>query len=175
MAFSSEGDDRTEHDELQRTAYHEAGHCVIAVLCGAVAQHASIAPEEDNFYGRVDIQWPDRRSLDDELSVILAGPVAEMIYRAEPLHPGLVAEWSLDWQQAWRLVRPKAADDAQCLAMLEQRTAKLHRAMSTDRVWAAVAAVQDLLAAHEDIEHEQIEDEVRVWVHDAHWGRISRD
>ena len=103
MAFSSEGDDRTEHDELQRTAYHEAGHCVMAVLCGAVAQHASIAPEEDNFYGRVDIQWPDRRSLDDELSVILAGPVAEMIYRAEPLHPGLVAEWSLDWQQAWRL------------------------------------------------------------------------
>ena len=31
----------------------------------------------------------------------LAGPVAEMIYRGEPLHPALVAEWRHDWGQAW--------------------------------------------------------------------------
>ena len=41
---------------------------------------------------------------------------------------------------------------------------KLHQSMSGNRVWAAVAAVQDLLMAHEDIEHVQIEYEVKAWL-----------
>ena len=161
-------DDRSEEcsddEEMVRTAYHEAGHCVIAVLCGAYANHASIAPEEDHFYGKVDIQWPGRRPLENELSVILAGPVAEMIFRSEPLHPGFVPEWSLDWNQAWMLARPRHTSDAKCLEVLEQLIAKLHRRISNERVWSAIAAVQDLLMAHEDIDHEQIEYEVRAWV-----------
>jgi len=167
---SSDNDDRfgsdecSEEEKMVRTAYHEAGHCVMAVLCGALASHASVSPEEDGFYGKVDIQWPGRRPLVNELSVILAGPVAEMIYRCEPLHPGFVPEWSLDWQQAWTLSRPRHSSDTKCLESLEQLIAKLHRNMSDDRVWAAVAAVQDLLMAHEDIEHEQIEYEVKAWL-----------
>jgi len=157
-------DDCDDEEELARTAYHEAGHCVMAVLCGARACHASVSPEEDNFFGKVDIQWPSKRTLANELSVILAGPVAEMIYRGEPLHPGFVPEWSLDWQQAWSLARPQALSDVKCLEMMEQLIAKLHRSLANDRVWAAIAAVQDLLMAHEDIEHEQIEYEVRAWV-----------
>lgn len=156
--------DCSEDEELARTAYHEAGHCVMAVLCGARACHASVAPEEDNFFGRVDIQWSGPRKRNDEIAVILAGPVAEMIYRGEPLHPGFVPEWCLDWQQAWAIARPRSASDIKCLEMLEQLVSKLHRTMSEDRLWAAVAAVQDLLSAHEDIEHEQIEYEVRSWM-----------
>lgn len=158
------GDDCSDDEEMVRTAYHEAGHCVMAVICGAHAHHASIATEEDNFFGKVDIQWPGRRPLENELSVILAGPVAEMIYRSEPLHPGFVPEWSLDWQQAWMLARPRHGSDVKCLAVLENLIAKLHRTMSDDRIWAAIAAVQDLLMAHDDVDHEQIEYEVRAWV-----------
>lgn len=159
-----DSDDCSDDEELARTAYHEAGHCVMAVLCGARACHASVSPEEDSFFGKVDIQWPGPRRLADELSVMLAGPVAEMIYRSEPLHPGFVPEWNLDWQQAWTLARPRATSDVKCLEMIEQLIAKLHRSMSDDRVWSAIAAVQDLLMAHDDIEHEQIEYEVRAWV-----------
>ena len=153
-----------DEEEFARTAYHEAGHCVMAILCGAMAHQASVSPEEDRFYGKVDIVWKGRRSLLDELSVVLAGPVAEMIYRGEPLHPGFVPEWCLDWQQAWALARPRSGSDVKCLAMLEQLVDKLYRSLSDDRVWAAIAAVQDLLVAHEDIEHEQIEYEVRAWL-----------
>ena len=154
----------SDDDEMARTAYHEAGHCVMAVLCGAHASHASVCPEEDGFFGKVDIQWPGPRPLVNELSVILAGPVAEMIYRGEPLHPGFVPEWTLDWQQAWTLARPRQSSDVKCLEVLEQLVARLHRDMSDERFWAAVAAVQDLLMAYEDIGHEQIEYEVRVWL-----------
>jgi hypothetical protein len=136
----------------------------MAVLCGARTSRASIAPEESHLHGQVDIEWPSRRSLSDELAVILSGPIAEMIYRSEPMHPGLVAEWSQDWMQAWSLARPHAATDTRCLEMLEQIVARLHRTLSQDQYWAAISAVQDLLLAHEEIGHEVIVYEVNAWL-----------
>ena len=168
---------RHDDDEDQlRTAYHEAGHCVMAVICGAKASIASIAPEEEHLHGHVEIHWSAGSSIADQLAVVLAGPVAEMIYRSEPLHPGLVPEWSEDWKQAWTLARSSSGarsssvarssseSDVRCLAMLEQIVAKLYHTLSQDRYWAAVAAVQDLLLAHEEIDQDQIEYEVKAWL-----------
>jgi hypothetical protein len=133
-------------------------------MCGAQASRASINPEQEGLFGQVEIYWPRRPSLVNELSVILAGPVAEMIYRSEPLHPGLVPEWSEDWKQAWATARRQSKTDLICLRSLEQTVASLYRTLSEDRFWSAIAAVQDLLMAHEEIEHEQIEYEVNVWL-----------
>lgn len=153
-----------EDEEEIRTAYHEAGHCVLAVLHGAIASKASIACEEPHYHGKVSIVWRNDSPLVDRLIVALAGPVAEMIYRSEPLHPGFIREWAEDWKMAWSLARPHATSDIVCLKMLEQLVAGLYRSLSEDRVWAAIAAVQDLLMAHEEIEHEQIAYEVRAWL-----------
>ncbi len=62
-------------DELEKTTYHEAGHCVMAVLCGAKIERATVAPEEDGFHGLVDIYWPQKAKVEDRISVALAGPV----------------------------------------------------------------------------------------------------
>ena len=153
-----------DEEEQFRTAYHEAGHCVMAIICGAKASIASIAPEEDHLHGHVEICWSAGSSIADQLAVVLAGPVAEMIYRSEPLHPGFVPEWSEDWKQAWTLARSSSGSDVRCLAMLEQIVARLYHTLSQDRYWAAVAAVQDLLLAHEEIDHDQIEYEVKAWL-----------
>ncbi len=151
-------------DELDKTTYHEAGHCVMAVLCGALVKRATIAPEVDGFHGMVEIHWAKRASAADQLSVALAGPVAEMIYTGEPYHPGLIPEWAHDWKQAWRICRPKTPSDRECLKLLEQSVAKLYQQFSRDPLWAATAAVSDLLAAHDEIEHEDIAYEVHHWV-----------
>jgi len=162
--------DDDDEEEQCRTAYHEAGHCVMAIICGAKASIASIAPEEEHLHGHVEIRWSAGSSIADQLAVVLAGPVAEMIYRSEPLHPGLVPEWSEDWKEAWALARSSSGarssyrSDVRCLAMLEQIVAKLYQTFSQDRYWAAVAAVQDLLLAHEEIDHDQIEYEVKAWL-----------
>lgn len=159
-----------EEEEQLRTAYHEAGHCVMAIICGAKASIASIAPDEEHLHGHVEIRWSAGSSIADQLAVVLAGPVAEMIYRSEPLHPGLVPEWSEDWKQAWTLARSSSGassnsgSDVRCLAMLEQIVATLYHTLSQVRYWAAVAAVQDLLLAHEEIDHDQIEYEVKAWL-----------
>jgi hypothetical protein len=151
-------------DDLELTTYHEAGHSVMAVLCGALVERATIAPEVDGFHGMVEIAWPRRASIADQLAVTLAGPVAEMIYSGEPFHPGLVPEWAHDWKLAWRLCRPNTPNNHACLKLLERSVAKIYQQFSTDSWWAATAAVSDLLAAHDEIEHEDIAYEVHYWV-----------
>jgi len=151
-------------DDHARTIYHEAGHCVMAVVCGAQIDRATVAPEEDGFHGLVDIQWPPRCKLADQIAVALAGPVAEMIYLSEPYHPGFVPEWAQDWKQAWRLARQTTRSDRDCLQLLEKMVAKLYRVFRQDRWWAAVAAVSDLLDTHEEINHDEIAYEVENWL-----------
>jgi hypothetical protein len=151
-------------DDSDKTVYHEAGHCVMAVLCGATVERATIAPEEDGFHGLVEIRWPRRAEVTDLVSVALAGPVAEMVYSGEPYHPGLVPEWAHDWKQAWRICRPQSKSDIDCLRRLERTVSKLHQTFSTESWWAATAAVSDLLAAHDEIEHEDIVYEVDNWI-----------
>jgi hypothetical protein len=163
MSIFDESDDDLE-EELLRTAYHEAGHCVLAVYYGAHASRASIIPEDDSLHGEVEIRWPRKADPAKQLSSILAGPVAEMIYRSEPLHPGLVSEWRHDWEQAWQIARPNTLNDQRCVELLERMTKIVYENLSQDRFWAAVSAVQDLLMAHEEIEHEQIMHEVHVWL-----------
>jgi ATP-dependent Zn protease len=163
MLNCDDSDDDLE-EERSRTAYHEAGHCVVAVHYGAYASRASIAPEDDTLHGEVEIRWPSHTDPAKILSSILAGPVAEMIYRSEPLHPGLVSEWSQDWKQAWQIARRRTRNDQRCVEMLERMTRIVYENLSQDPFWSAVAAVQDLLMAHDEIEHEQILYEVRVWL-----------
>lgn len=155
--------DSAPEDE-EWTNYHEAGHCVMAVVCGAIVERATIAPEQDGFHGIVDIHWPRDAKSVDMLSVALAGPVAEMIYRGEPYHPGAVPEWAHDWQQAWRLCRALVRSDSDCMKFLENLTRKLHRQFTDDRWWGAISAVRDLLDAHDELEHEDIEYEVQNWI-----------
>ena len=153
-----------DEEQVERTTYHEAGHCVMAILCGAKVERATIDPEEDGFHGLVDIHWPAGASARDVLLVTLAGPVAEMVYTQEPYHPGLVPEWAHDWKQAWRIARPKSPSDIECLRLLEKKVARLHKLFTLDSWWAAIAAVSDLLATHEEIEHDEIEYEVNHWI-----------
>ena len=153
-----------EAEDLERTNYHEAGHCVMAIVCGATVERATIAPEEDGYHGLVDIHWASDARRIDLLSVALAGPVAEMIYRGEPYHPGGVPEWAHDWGQAWKLCRPRMRNDADCMKYLENLTSKLYRQFSDQRWWGAISAVRDLLDAHEELEHEDIEYEVLHWI-----------
>ncbi len=151
-------------EEENQTIYHEAGHCVMAVLRGAKVERATIAPEEDGFHGFVEIHWPRRAEAADLLAVALAGPVAEMIYTGAAYHPGLIPEWAHDWKQAWTIGRRSTRSDRDCLKLLEQTVARLYHTMSTEAWWAAVAAVSDLLAAHDEIEHEEIAYEVHHWL-----------
>ena len=148
------------------TAYHEAGHAWMAIWVGAQVTCVSIAPELDtreHRSGDTQVLWQMSQFTADEFAaksawVALAGPAAEMAYRGEPFHPGLVAEWAEDWQQAWQAVQSIRPNERQRMKYLEQQTVQIHRLLDDQSNWAAIAEIADLLLAHEILEGEQITD-----------------
>jgi len=165
--------EQSHDDQFENTAYHEAGHALMAVLVGARVRSLTITPDRDDGplrYGDAQIEWDharfaSQRELHEKsVLVTLGGPVAEMIYRSEPFHPGLVAEWAADWQQAWKLAQPLVPDERKRLAFLETTTVELHRLLSRDDHWAALAAIVDSLLAHEWLEGDDVEEIVRSWL-----------
>jgi ATP-dependent Zn protease len=156
----------------EATAYHEAGHAFMAVYLGARVRSVTIEPDRDegpDRFGDTQVEW-DRRRFDDrelrEKSVLvaLAGPVAEAIHRREPYHPGFVAEWAADWEEAWQAALPLVRDEKARLLLLEQVTRKLYGLLNDDQNWAALAAIVDNLLAHERLEGDEIEGIVSTWL-----------
>jgi ATP-dependent Zn protease len=154
------------------SAYHEAGHALMAVYLGARVKSVTIEPDWDDGperYGDAQVEWRSGELTDRELCeklilVALAGPVAEMIHSGEPYHPGFVAEWLADWKTAWEAVARLIPTERKRLAYLEQTTLKLHRLLQQVEHWAALAAIVDNLLAHETLEGEDVEDIVRPWL-----------
>jgi len=153
------------------TAYHEAGHVLMALLLGARVTHATIEPDRNDGpdrHGDVRILWPRSAVADNAFAeqlvlTALAGPVAEMIYTGEPYHPGFVAEWADDWQQAFVAAELIVRDERKRLAWLENKVRHLHQLLSQQH-WPAVAALADELAAHETLEEEALLDAVEPWL-----------
>jgi hypothetical protein len=157
---------------MEETAYHESGHAFAAAYFGGRVQSLSICPDRDDRperFGDVTVVWPRTRLTAREFQnklvlVALAGPVAEMIYRGEPLHPGFVAEWADDWRNAWSAAEAILPQEQQRLAFLEAACRLLHDLLSRDKSWAAIAALADNLLAHEILEEEQIEEIFETWM-----------
>lgn len=143
----------------------------MAILLGARVTHATIEPDRDDGperYGDVQVLWRRSKLTEKQLAeklvlTALAGPVAEMIYTGEPLHPGFVAEWANDWEHAFAAAEPLVPDERKRLAWLESQIPRLY-ALLNDRYWPAVAALADELSAHETLEEEQIRDAVESWI-----------
>jgi len=154
------------------TAYHEAGHALMALLLGGEVRLVTIEPDRDDGparFGDTQVLW--RRGRDGErqfaakaVQVCLAGPVAEMIYSGEPFHPGFVPEWAGDWRDAWSVAATLHPDERKRLAFLEQTCMRLHQVLRAENTWAALADLADNLLAHETLEWEQVEEIVGQWL-----------
>jgi hypothetical protein len=159
-------------DDLELTAYHEAGHAFVAVYAGGRVQRVTIEPDWDDGpqrYGDTQVAWSRRRFTPRELAeklvlVALAGPVAEMIYRGEPLHPALVAEWRHDWGQAWDEAAEVVPDEMLRTKWLEARAVGLHGLLSDDKHWDALAGVADHLLAHETLDEAMFAEVIATWL-----------
>jgi ATP-dependent Zn protease len=154
------------------SAYHESGHALVAISVGARVRSVTIEPEWDDGPRRhadIQVEWPNARRADRKQSeklvlVALAGPVAEMLHTGDPYHPGLIAEWADDWRLAWEAAAGPYPDERARLAYLERTTADLHRWLSRDDRWAALAAIVDELVAHETLEGDEVHEIVRQWL-----------
>jgi ATP-dependent Zn protease len=153
-------------------AYHEAGHALMALLLGGKVRLVTIEPDRDDGpdrQGDTQVLWSRSGISDTEyakkaVQVCLAGPVAEMIYSGNPYHPGMVAEWAADWQEAWSAAVPLHANERTRLKYLEDVSIQLYHRLKHDDLWPALASLADHLLAHETLESEQVEEIVGDWL-----------
>lgn len=154
------------------TAYHEAGHALMATLLGGRVKQVTIEPDDDDGprrTGDTQVIWRRSRLSDKEfaplaIQVSLAGPVAEMIYSGDPYHPGMVAAWAADWHDAWEQAALLHPLERQRLDYLEQVSIQLYHRLNGDDHWPALAALADHLLAHETLDREQVAEILEEWL-----------
>ena len=76
-----------DSDEL--TAYHEAGHVVMALLTGARVPHVTISPDRDDGparFGDTSVLWPSDQYGQRELAQAMIRVFARRARRRDDLH-----------------------------------------------------------------------------------------
>lgn len=160
-------------DDETVTAYHESGHAVMAYVLGGRVDSMQLWGEADDYlparfgdcrvaWGRVDPSTDFQRQR--EIMTILAGPVAEMIYLGEKLHPATHGPWQHDWQMASSIAAGIVPNLAKRTRLLELILLELHRRMIDDWFWAAIASLSDELQTHELLEEDQVAEVVEFWL-----------
>lgn len=164
----------TVEDEIEEiTAYHEAGHAVMAAALGGRIIRVSIEPPEDDGlkrFGESIVSWPpstDVAIYEVELKVSLAGPVAELIYRSEQMAIEAVPEFAADWQRVIESAAHLKATRREQRQLISKAEFWVRDFFNRTRNWAAVGAVADELLAHYTLENEQLEEAVAFWI-DSH-------
>lgn len=159
----------------EASAHHEAGHAVASHLLGRSFIKVSLERQADGTLGwighRPPGEWFDpegqidgrlRRRIEDEIMILLAGPLCEDRYRSELGEDGgapraelgdLVVVHGSDVDQALTLAGLASASSGEAWAYLEwlrQRTLSL---MRTPGFWPAVEALADEILEHATLDY----------------------
>ncbi len=161
----------TVEDEIEEiTAYHEAGHAVMAAALGGRIIRVSIEPPEDDGlkrFGESIVSWPpstDAAIYEVELKVSLAGPVAELLYRSEQMPIESVPEFAADWQRIAASATLLKTTRREQLQLISKAEFWVPDFFNRTRNWAAVGAVAHQLLAHYTPENEQLEEAISFWI-----------
>lgn len=131
--------------DLERlTAYHEAGHAVIALSEGRMIQEVSIVPKLQRL-GHCGVQKGTAKKLKDaletDLLILLAGMAAEARLTGRYHLPGAAQ----DLEMARRLAEMRAPNARQAERLLERMLSKVEHLLEDAATWGAVTALADEL------------------------------
>ncbi|WP_168566478.1 cell division protein FtsH [Crateriforma spongiae] len=158
--------------EEELSAYHEAGHAVVAHALGGEIESVQLGGEADSWlperFGDCRINWgPVDPNADfqrqREIVALLAGPAAEMIYSGGDVDPSMFGPWAADWMMARSMAVALTGDPQRAQAILVQSLQQLDRILRRDDCWAALAEIADQLLTHEFVDGETVQQIVGFW------------
>ena len=124
---------------LEATAYHEAGHAVIAMGLGRSIQRVSILPKRESL-GRCEFQTgrtrPSEDWLEREILISLAGLAAEARFTGEYLWDGAAR----DLQSVKRLAIQRVGE-RQAERLQKRLLAKVEHLLAQPETWRAVELI----------------------------------
>ena len=136
----------TDSNELERVAYHEAGHAVVSIHGGRGLRRVSIVPREESlgcclsrrlpksFQPHVRVDGRARTILEGEVMTCLAGETAEWMFSGE--RDPFAAEHDL--QAAFSLASHFVGDDHELDAYMEWLAIRTENLLRLDHVWEGV-------------------------------------
>jgi ATP-dependent Zn protease len=137
-------------DDRILTAYHEAGHAVMALLMGRSIQKVSIIPSQ-NRLGACTIQKGRAKQVQDKLEaeilILLAGMAAEGRKSGRYNVQGAAQ----DLQAVERLALARSGNSRQATKLVHKMLDKTQHLLANKATWAAVKVIADELIEHESI------------------------
>ncbi|MGV3482961.1 MAG: cell division protein FtsH [Planctomycetaceae bacterium] len=137
-------------DPRMLTAYHEAGHAVMAMLVGRPVQKVSIIPNKTRL-GACEMKkgrfQPSNDWLEDEVLILLAGVVAEARITGR-------YNWQAagqDWRSVRRLTLSRAGDETRAEKLERRLLAKTEHLLSDDLAWKTAQQIAEALLERESI------------------------
>ena len=140
-------EESVDHDLRQRiaTAYHEAGHAVMALSLGRTVQKVTVLPRKSTTgglrLGACEMQKGRSKSsknwIDEDVLVLFAGMVAEARYTGEYCVQGA----SQDLRDIKRLLRHRAQDDRQLERVQKRLLAKAEHLLEDDAHAGAIELI----------------------------------
>ncbi len=133
----------------EATAYHEAGHAVIALAFGRSIQRVSILPGRE-WLGRCEFQKGRARPTEDwlerEILIALAGLAAEARYTGQYVWEGAAQDL-----RTVRRLSTQRAGERQADRLQRRLLAKVEHLLSQAANWRAVELIATELLRHETL------------------------
>lgn len=132
------------------TAYHEAGHAVVAICVGRAIQKVSIIPNKTRL-GACEIKkgrfQPTGDWLEDEVLILLAGVAAEAKFTGRYDWQGA----DQDMRNVRRLTLSRAGDELRAEKLERRLLAKTEHLLSDESTWKVVQQIAEALLEKETI------------------------
>ena len=132
------------------TAYHEAGHAVMALFQGRPVQRVSILPNQLRL-GQCEIQKgafrPSRDVLETEILILLGGPAAEARVTGKFCYQGAAQ----DLRGVRKLVQRRATGEKQIERLERRMLDKAEHILGQAGVWLAIQRIAAELLQHTTI------------------------